>query len=214
MKPLNKLFIMFAVTVFGSVLLSIYFINSKMENRTSDSETSHYSSNKNSTPLYPETRKQASSINSSDNFQKTNDRSRYNKPEKLAWRFGGNIQPVMQLSPVISIYEAVELLDYSLYPQPGEKISLPLPGAEIVTVTIKSSESHANGDYTWRGHLDNFGNDYPVVTTYGKNSVFSTITTPKGSYTLEVINGQGWIYKNPSVFELSKPGYEDGLTIP
>jgi hypothetical protein len=140
--------------------------------------------------------------------------SKKNIVEKPAWKLNNNIQPAMSLAPEIIIYEPVEIEHQDLYPQPGERLALPLPKADTVIVKIESSEIHSNGDYTWSGHLQGYGNDYPVVTTYGKQSTFSTITTPQGSYTLEVVNGQGWIYKNPSVFELSAPGHEDGLEIP
>ena len=93
------------------------------------------------------------------------------------------------------------------------KESAPYAAYADVTRYIQSLEN-PNGDYSWRGYLDGYGTDYPVVMTYGANSVFATVTTPKGSYTLVSVSGSGWIYKNPSEFELSQPGVEDHMEIP
>jgi hypothetical protein len=143
----------------------------------------------------------------------TDNKKPQQKNTTLAWKLNADSQQQFPLPQGVSIYESVELESNDLFPQPGEQLILLLPQADSVTVNIESSETHTNGDYSWRGHLEGYANDYPVVTTYGNSSTFSTITTPQGSYTLEVISGRGWIYKNPSVTELSTPGYDDGLDI-
>lgn len=132
-----------------------------------------------------------------------------------AWSKGNPDAVSMPLPNGIVIYEPVSVdMDSPVFPTPGEKVSLALPGGETLSATVKSSNENPNGDYSWRGHLDGYGNDYPVVMTYGGNSVFATVTTPKGSYTLESVNGSGWIYKNPAEVELSDPGKNDYLEIP
>ena len=50
--------------------------------------------------------------------------------------------------------------------------------------------------------------------TYGADAVFASITTPQGSYSLESVNGSGWIYKNPAEVELTQPGKNDYLEVP
>ncbi|MGM8228536.1 hypothetical protein ACSV5M_18290 [Cellvibrio sp. ARAG 10.3] len=122
--------------------------------------------------------------------------------------------PVFPLPERIVVYEPVSLDMELPYPLPGDTIALPLPEAESAYATVATHHISPNGDYSWRGHLDGHGDDYPVVMTYGHRSVFATITTPQGSYTLESINGSGWIYKNPAPAELSKPGAEDFMEIP
>lgn len=135
-----------------------------------------------------------------------------------AWRMADATAatPTMPLPGGVSVYEPVAVdMENPAYPEAGQQTSVTLPGGERLQVNVKSSNTNPNGDYSWRGHLDGFGADeYPVVMTYGGNSVFATVTTPKGSYTLESVNGSGWIYKNPSEFELSHPGVNDFLEIP
>jgi hypothetical protein len=133
-------------------------------------------------------------------------------PPRPAWRISHDNPPSIPLPEGIVDYEPVAVdMDSPAFPQPGQQVSLGLPGDESVNATVKTSNENPNGDYSWRGYLDGYGTDYPVVMTYGANSVFATITTPKGSYTLESLNGSGWVYKNPAEFELSDPGKSDYL---
>lgn len=134
-----------------------------------------------------------------------------------AWSIGDATTTTSLPIPAgVSVYEPISVdMENPDYPEPGEQISVTVPGGEQLTVNVEGSTTNPNGDYTWRGHLDGQGGDeYPVIMTYGGNSVFATVTTPKGSYTLESVNGSGWIYKNPSEFELSQPGKNDYLEIP
>lgn len=135
-----------------------------------------------------------------------------------AWRMAdaSAATPTMPLPGGVSVYEPVSVdMENPTYPEAGQQTSVTLPGGEHLQVNVERSTTNPNGDYTWRGHLDGYGDDeYPVVMTYGGSSVFATVTTPNGSYTLESVNGSGWIYKNPSEFELSNPGANDYLEIP
>lgn len=137
------------------------------------------------------------------------------KTAAVAWQTGNPDSVTMPLPNGVTIYEPVSVnMDSPVYPLPGEQMTLPMPGGENLVVNVESSNENPNGDYSWRGHLDGQGTDYPVVMTYGGNSVFATVTTPKGSYTLESVNGSGWIYKNPAEVELSQPGKNDYLEVP
>lgn len=132
-----------------------------------------------------------------------------------AWQADAQVSPSIPLPDGVVTYEPVSVdLDSPAFPGVGERLSLSLPGGDEVVATVESSHENPNGDYSWRGHLEGHGDEYPVVMTYGANSVFATITTPQGSYTLESVNGSGWVYKNPSEFELSAPGKNDYLEIP
>jgi len=73
---------------------------------------------------------------------------------------------------------------------------------EKVVANVEASVMNPNGDYTWRGHLQGYGDSYPVVVTYGATSMMATITTPAGSYSMTTVNGLGWLYKNPAEVEL------------
>lgn len=135
-----------------------------------------------------------------------------------AWRMADSTAatPSIPVPNGVSLYEPVSVdMDNPVFPEAGQQTTLTLPGGERLKVNVKTSTTNPNGDYTWRGHLDGYGADeYPVVMTYGGSSVFATVTTPSGSYTLESIKGSGWIYKNPSEFELSAPGARDYLEVP
>lgn len=83
----------------------------------------------------------------------------------------------------------------------GDSISFSLPGNYQFDAVVKKTTYSRNGDKTLIGHLDGAtspdGDAYPVILTLGSNTTFATILTPYGSYSMETINGQGWIYKNP-----------------
>lgn len=123
--------------------------------------------------------------------------------------------PQIPLPAGVSVYEPVAVdMENPKYPEQGEQLTVVMPGDERLRVNVEAGITNPNGDYTWRGYLDGYGDEYPVVMTYGGSSVFATVTTPKGSYSLISVNGRGWIYKNPSEFELSSPGANDYLEIP
>ena len=95
----------------------------------------------------------------------------------------------------------------------GTQVQFSLPEGDHFSATVEKVKISNNGNRSWSGHLDGFGKSYPVVFTSGNNSGFATITTPNGSYSIESINGSGWIYKNPMVRHLTKPGVNDFLLI-
>jgi len=140
----------------------------------------------------------------------------HQKIAQVSWQMGGvkAETPSIPLSEKISDYAIVELPQNSTaFPAVGEQISLPMLHGKTLVATVESVTNFPNGDYSWSGHLQGSGNDYPVVMTYGGHSIFATITTPEGSYTMESINGLGWLYKNPAEIELSHPGAKDFLEI-
>lgn len=137
-------------------------------------------------------------------------------PELKSWEMG-NVKaetPRIPLNEKIADYAIVQLeQNPAQFPAVGERILLPMLNGKSVVATVESSTKNPNGDYSWSGHLEGYGNDYPVVMTYGEHSIFATITTPEGSYTMESVNGLGWLYKNPAEIELSNPGAKDFLDI-
>lgn len=137
------------------------------------------------------------------------------KAARASWQMGSvkAETPAIPLSERISDYAIVELPQVAALPVVGEVISLPLLHGKSFVAVVESANNLANGDYSWSGHVQGYGTDYPVIMTYGEHSVFATITTPDGSYTMESINGLGWLYKNPAEVELSHPGAKDFLEI-
>ncbi|MES2673452.1 MAG: hypothetical protein V4660_04400 [Pseudomonadota bacterium] len=122
--------------------------------------------------------------------------------------------PGIPLNERIIDYEIVEISQRpERFPQAGEQITLPMLYGKKVVVEVQSIATSPNGDQTWSGHLQGQGTDYPVIVTYGEHAVFATITTPEGSYTMESVDGLGWLYKNPSEFELSDTNANDFLEV-
>lgn len=123
--------------------------------------------------------------------------------------------PSIPLNEHVVAYESVQLEQHpASMPVAGQEVSLPLLKGDLVKVQVEVGNLHENGDYSWRGHLKGHGSDYPVIMTYGESGTYATITTPEGSYSLESINGLGWLYKNPAEPELSAAGAVDHLEPP
>lgn len=137
-------------------------------------------------------------------------------PARLSWQMA-DIKagtPLIPLSEKISDFTVVELPEkVASVPGLGEQISMPLLQGKNYVASVESVSNLSNGDYSWSGHLEGYGTDYPVVMTYGEHSAFATITTPEGSYTMESVDGLGWLYKNPAEIELSHPAAKDFLEI-
>jgi len=122
--------------------------------------------------------------------------------------------PKIPLNEKIVAYTIVQLEQHPAnLPSVGEQVQLPMLHDQQITANVESTTVSPNGDYTWSGHLQGHGTDYPVVMTYGEHSIFATITTPEGSYTMESLDGLGWLYKNPAEIELSTPGSKDYLDV-
>lgn len=134
-----------------------------------------------------------------------------------AWVLGDakSASPQIPLSSVIRDYEVVEINPHpATTPQAGETVSLPMLHGQKILVDVQATTVNPNGDKSWSGHLQGYGEDYPIIMTYGEHAIFATITTPEGSYTMESTDGIGWLYKNPSEFELSDASSKDFLEIP
>jgi len=135
---------------------------------------------------------------------------------RVAWRTGdaGVSTPKIPLNEKIVAYAVVELDQHpAQLPVAGEQVQIPMLGGKSVVVNVESITNNPNGDYTWSGHLQGYGTDYPVIMTYGEHSIFAMVTTPEGSYSMESVEGLGWLYKNPAEAELSKPGTKDYLEV-
>ncbi len=133
-----------------------------------------------------------------------------------SWKMGDvkSPTPKITLSEQITAYAIVEIEQIpATLPIEGQQIVLPMLNGQKVIANVQSVVTNPNGDYTWSGHVQGYGDDYPVVMTYGNRSIFATITTPEGSYTMEALDGLGWLYKNPAEIELSAPGAKDFLEV-
>lgn len=134
-----------------------------------------------------------------------------------AWSLGNgkSSPPQIALNKVIRDYEVIEINQHpEAIPQVGETVSLPMLNGKKILVDVQATTLNPNGDKSWSGHLQGYGEDYPIIMTYGAHAIFAMITTPEGSYTMESSDGVGWLYKNPSELELSDTSSNDFLEIP
>jgi hypothetical protein len=81
----------------------------------------------------------------------------------------------------------------------GDTILLPNMGNGEFEAKITNKKEHKNGSVTVTGNLVDTGNQYSVVLTEGKNMSFGTVTTPNGSYEIEVKDGQGYVYSTDAI---------------
>ena len=75
----------------------------------------------------------------------------------------------------------------------GDTITLPNVGQVEYEATISKKIVHDNGSVSVTGNI-NGESSYAVVLTEGKKNSYATINTPEGSFEIETINGQGYIY--------------------
>ncbi|MFR9719470.1 hypothetical protein ACL00X_08955 [Aeromonas diversa] len=81
--------------------------------------------------------------------------------------------------------------------QPGDVVGLTLPDGRTLQAKVTRTELQAGGRRNWQGEVEVEGEPYPVNFTFGKETAFGFIGTPQGSFTLETLRGQGWIYMTP-----------------
>ena len=81
----------------------------------------------------------------------------------------------------------------------GDTVSLPYMGTGQFDAKITSKTTHKNGSVTVSGNLVDSNSGHSVVLTEGKNMTFGTVTTPNGSYEIEVKNGQGYVYSTDEI---------------
>ena len=81
----------------------------------------------------------------------------------------------------------------------GDTVSLPYMGTGQFDAKITTKTTHKNGSITVTGNLVDSDSQYSVVLTEGNNMSFGTVTTPHGSYEIEVKNGQGYVYSTDSI---------------
>lgn len=93
----------------------------------------------------------------------------------------------------------------------GDHIAMDLPTGNRYVSIVEDVQSFTNGDKGWFGYIESEGQRYPVSFTAGSDSVYATIASPEGSYTLETSGGRGWLYLNPEIAELVDPNQPDQL---
>ncbi len=76
----------------------------------------------------------------------------------------------------------------------GDTITLPFVDDAKYRAKISDKIIHKDGSTSITGNLINSNKKYSVVLTQGKNSSFGSLTTPEGTYEIEVLNGKGYVY--------------------
>ncbi len=138
------------------------------------------------------------------------------KKAKEIWKVADNNtkRSSIPLAELVKEYQAIELdPEPESYPSIGDQITLPMLNGKHVVAEVQDVTLNPNGDYTWTGHIVGEGNDHPVIFTYGAKSTFATISTADGSFSLETVNGSGWLYKNPSMTDMAANNRSDTLEV-
>lgn len=81
--------------------------------------------------------------------------------------------------------------------QVGDRVTLLLPDSSTLEAKVTKVELQRGGERNWQGEIRVDGDSYPVNFTVGKQATFGFIGTPQGSYSVEMLGGKGWVYKNP-----------------
>ncbi|MBL4868912.1 MAG: hypothetical protein JKY67_21310 [Pseudomonadales bacterium] len=136
------------------------------------------------------------------------------------WITDVEMKPEITLNDRITVKTAIQFDNEKVKGvNKGDKFKLMLPGGSEFVVSVEQSKVYPNGGRSWSGHLEGHQDQYPVVFTFspsnnGNKTSFATITTPNGSYSMESVNGNGWVYQNPAEQELNESDHQDSLMIP
>ena len=91
---------------------------------------------------------------------------------------------------------------------------LTLPGQITHNVTHDRKWTHKNGDITWVGYLTEFGAQYRVIITRGKEHVFGRLYTPDGTFKLKSDHSGTWLIDVEAAGQTVEPFLDDYLLPP
>jgi len=80
----------------------------------------------------------------------------------------------------------------------GDTLVLPYMGLDEYEATIEDKVIHQNGSVSVTGNLVD-SDQYSIVFTQGKTSLYGTVVTPTGSFEIETKNGYGYIYNTARI---------------
>lgn len=78
----------------------------------------------------------------------------------------------------------------------GSLVPLDLPDGQHLLARVETLELSEDGDRGWSGHVEGYGNRYPVVFTQGDEACFGTIATPTGLYGLEARGDEAVLFRD------------------
>lgn len=106
------------------------------------------------------------------------------------------LEDIKYFKPRVDNAYAISLNHYEIFanPQDNQELVLRIPEYGDLKLTVHKIYSSSKNMKHWTGKVspDSIDN---VITTVGETSIFSSIYTDKGQYSLHLINGKGWIYK-------------------
>ncbi len=79
---------------------------------------------------------------------------------------------------------------------PGSLVPIELPGGRRYLARVEDLTAHDNGDRSWSGHLEGYGQLFPVIYTQGDVATFGTLATPVGLYALEASGEDGVLFRD------------------
>ena len=76
----------------------------------------------------------------------------------------------------------------------GEKARMTLPNGVAYEIVLDRIDRHAEGDFSWVGHVDGHQHNMPVVVTLGTEGTYGTIDTPEGRFGIIPGEGHDWLF--------------------
>lgn len=114
----------------------------------------------------------------------------------IIWRLVGPENDVVQRLPRGSVTNGhpVVLQELKRFPGAGERLELVLPDGTAITAVVTATVTRPNGDVSWQGFIVGEEAQSRVVFTLGKsNTASAVIHTPTAIYTMNALNGVGWL---------------------
>ena len=134
-----------------------------------------------------------------DSLMKQDEGLESNLEEDAAWKVA-TVNSNSQ-NEAIAPLQNIEMDNITSQLTVGAQISLPEIEGNQYIATIDTTKKLENGDISANGHIEAYGDKYPVTLTQGRTSFFGSISTPNGIYQISVVNGKGTVH---SVKDLDK----------
>lgn len=84
----------------------------------------------------------------------------------------------------------------------GDRVQLPVSAHKTsYTFQVDSVEVHDDASLTWTGRLLEFDRDNQVTFTQGQSMTYGGITTPEGSFVIQVEGNRGWLVDAGTLFK-------------
>lgn len=120
------------------------------------------------------------------------------RPQPMLWQELGNDEDLSYVKIDENIQGARKIkMDVELLKKvvPGDQLQLPMLGGNEYTVNVEKVKESKNNTHV-RGHINIAGDSYLATMTQGEKLTFATVSTPNGTYDVQLVDGKGWVYNS------------------